>query len=44
MDDLTFLTIGMVLDYFEDYAEAKAPKEKREPMIRKATQADFDRF
>ena len=37
------MTIGMVLDYIDEYLETKNPnKEKKK--VRKASQADFDMF
>jgi hypothetical protein len=39
-DDLEIMTIGMCLDYIQEYIERHKPKDK----IRKATQSDFDRF
>lgn len=39
--DLHLLTVGMVLDYIQEYIDqSKPPKEKK----RKAKQADFDAF
>jgi hypothetical protein len=39
--DLEDMTIGMCLDYVEEYIERNKPKKHQ---IRKATQSDFDRF
>ena len=39
--DLENMTIGMALDYIEEYFEMKNPKKQK---IRKASQADFDNF
>jgi hypothetical protein len=39
--DLELMTIGMCIDYIEEYIEQSKPAEKRK---RKATQADFDSF
>jgi hypothetical protein len=36
------MTIGMVLDYIDEYFEMKNPKKKNK--ARKASQADFDSF
>ena len=44
MQDLEYMSVGMVMDYFEDYADIKTPKDQKEPAVRKATQADFDAF
>jgi hypothetical protein len=35
------MTIGMCLDYMQEYADLENPKKQK---VRKATQADFDRF
>jgi len=40
MDDMT---IGMCLDYVDEYIEKTNPK-KRPKIARRATQADFDNF
>ncbi len=41
LEDLQLLTVGMVLDYIQEYIELKKPtKEKK----RRASQADFDAF
>ena len=39
--DLEVLSIGMCLDYIEEYIEHSKPAKERK---RKATQADFDSF
>jgi hypothetical protein len=39
--DLETMTIGMCLDYVQEYAEQLKPDEEK---IRKATQNDFDCF
>lgn len=39
--DLEIMTIGMCLDYIEEYLEQQKPQKERK---RKATQADFDSF
>jgi hypothetical protein len=36
------MTIGMCLDYIDEYIEMENPKKKKKS--RKATQADFDAF
>jgi hypothetical protein len=41
LEDLHLLTIGMVLDFIEEYVDQRNPKKKRK---RAATQADFDAF
>lgn len=38
--DLEIMTIGMCLDYIEEFLEQTAPKKK----ARRASQADFDSF
>jgi hypothetical protein len=38
--DLEIMTIGMCLDYVQEFYEAQNPKAKK----RKASQADFDAF
>lgn len=38
--DLEIMTIGMVLDYIEEFLDQTTPEKK----ARKATQADFDSF
>ncbi|MDM5245763.1 hypothetical protein QUF91_00250 [Lysinibacillus sp. G4S2] len=43
-DDLETMTIGMTLDYIEDYLEKKNPNKKEKKTTRKASQADFDSF
>lgn len=40
-DDLENMTVGMCLDYIDEYVEQKNPKKKR---TRKASQDDFDKF
>jgi hypothetical protein len=35
------MTIGMVVDYIDEYVEMNKPEENK---IRKASQADFDSF
>lgn len=39
--DLELMTIGMCLDYVEEYVEQQKPPEQK---VRKATQNDFDSF
>lgn len=42
-NDLENMTIGMALNYIDEYLEMKNPnKEKRK--VRQASQADFDMF
>jgi len=41
-EDLETMTIGMVLDYIDEYFEMKNPNKK--PKARKASQSDFDSF
>lgn len=41
LNDLEIMTIGMCLDYIEEYLEQSDPKKQRK---RKATQADMDSF
>ncbi|WP_197140175.1 hypothetical protein [Lysinibacillus sphaericus] len=43
-DDLETMTIGMVLDYIDEYQEMKNPNKKEKKTVRKASQADFDSF
>jgi hypothetical protein len=40
-DDLQIMTVGMVLDYIEEFIDHNNPKKKKS---RKATQKDFDAF
>jgi hypothetical protein len=40
--DLDCMTIGMCLDYIEEYIELENPKKKKKP--RRAKQSDFDAF
>lgn len=39
--DLENMTIGMALDYIDEYLEMKNPNKKK---VRKASQEDFDKF
>jgi hypothetical protein len=41
LEDLQLLTVGMVLDYIQEYIEHQKPKKERK---RRAAQADFDAF
>jgi hypothetical protein len=41
LEDLNLLTVGMVLDYIQEYIEQQKPKKERK---RRASQADFDAF
>jgi hypothetical protein len=43
LEDLNLLTVGMVLDYINEYVEHNNPKKKK-IRKRKAKQADFDAF
>ncbi|WP_280524660.1 hypothetical protein [Thermoactinomyces vulgaris] len=38
------MTVGMCLDYIEEYVKMNNPKKKQTKPARKATQADFDAF
>ena len=38
------MTMGMALDYIDEYLEMKNPNKQKESNVREATQADFDRF
>jgi hypothetical protein len=38
---MQIMTVGMILDYIEEYIDHNNPKKKRS---RKATQQDFDAF
>lgn len=40
---MELMTIGMCLDYLEEYTEWNSPNSKKE-IKRKATQSDFDNF
>jgi len=42
--DLEEMTIGMCLDYIEEYIEMSNPKSKKKVKPRKAKQTDFDSF
>lgn len=42
--DLEDMSIGMVLDYMQEYVEQENPEKKKKPKVRRATQADFDLF
>jgi hypothetical protein len=41
LDDLHLLTVGMVLDYIQEFIDHQKPKKKK---ARKATQDDYDAF
>lgn len=41
LEDLHLMTVGMVLDYIEEYIAHMNPKKAKN---RKATQKDFDAF
>lgn len=38
------MTIGMTLDFIDEYLEKKNPNKKEKKAVRKASQADFDSF
>lgn len=38
------MTIGMCMDYVYEFIENNQPEKKKKKKVRKATQADFDRF
>lgn len=40
-EDLEDMTIGMCLDYIDEYVEMQNPKKKK---ARRATQSDYDAF
>lgn len=42
-DDLEYMTIGMALDYIDEYIERKNPDRKNNS-VRDASQNDFDKF
>lgn len=42
VDDMDYMTIGMCLNYIDEYFESINPDKK--PKKRKATQSDFDSF
>lgn len=44
LDDLQLMTVGMVLDYIQEYIEMNDPKKEKKKRTRKATQNDFDAF
>ena len=41
LEDLNLLTVGMVLDYIQEYIDRQKPNKERK---RRATQADFNAF
>lgn len=41
--DLKDMTVGMCLDYIEEYLDMHNPKREKK-RVRKATQSDFDNF
>nr|WP_240518389.1 MULTISPECIES: hypothetical protein [unclassified Lysinibacillus] len=43
-EDLETMTIGMTLDFIDEYLEKKNPNKKEKKAVRKASQADFDSF
>jgi hypothetical protein len=38
------MTVGMVLDYVQEFIDHSDPKKKKQRSSRKATQSDFDAF
>lgn len=45
MKDFDIMTVGMILDYIDEYDNLHNPENKQgEVNIREATQADFDNF
>lgn len=44
LDDLHLMTVGMVLDYIQEYIDVNNPKKKKKTKTRKATQQDYDAF
>lgn len=46
LEDLESMTVGMILDYVNDYVEMQKPEEEKSAKgtVRRATQADFDAF
>jgi hypothetical protein len=42
LDDLQIMTVGMVLDYIQEFIDQNNPNKEKKP--RKATQEDFDAF
>lgn len=42
-EDLETMTVGMVLDYIDEYMDMKNPNKKKQN-TRKASQTDFDNF
>jgi hypothetical protein len=42
LDDLQIMTVGMVLDYIQEFIDHSNPKNKKKS--RKATQKDYDAF
>jgi len=38
------MTVGMVLDFIQEYIDVNKPKKKRQKPSRKARQKDFDAF
>jgi len=43
-NDLENMTVGMALDYIDEYLEMKNPNKKEKKTVRNASQADFDSF
>lgn len=43
MDDMESMTVGMCLDYIDEYFDSLDPKKKKMNK-RKANQSDFDSF
>ena len=42
MDNIHIMTVGMVLDYIQEFIDHNNPKKEKKK--RKATQTDFDAF
>jgi hypothetical protein len=38
------MTVGMILDYIQEYIDMNNPKKKKQRSKRKAKQQDFDAF
>lgn len=43
-EDMEGMTIGMCMDYVYEFIENNKPEKQKKKKVRKATQADFDRF
>lgn len=44
LDDLHLMTVGMVLDYIQEYIDVNNPKKQKKVKRRKATQHDMNAF